>query len=115
MACQVVVAEFGKLSTVGIGSNSFWKGPHARVVGVHGMGGSGKTLLCKALCNIHHAEFPGRVLHVELKGYKDFKPENIIETQKLILETLTDASSVLLRKISSVEQVLTNSSVSTQF
>ncbi|KAG0592572.1 hypothetical protein KC19_1G263300 [Ceratodon purpureus] len=102
--CDVVVAEFGKLSMVGMDHKDSWKEPHARVVGVHGMGGSGKTLLCKALCNIYHAEFAGRVLHVELKGYKDFKPENIIETQKLILETLTDASPALLRKISSVEQ-----------
>jgi len=104
---QVVVAEFDKLSTDGI-SSSLWTGAHARVVGVHGIGGAGKTLLCKALCNIFCAEFAGRVLHIELKGYKDFKQENILDAQKLILESLADARPELLRRISSVEQVSTS-------
>lgn len=112
MTWQVVVAEFDKLSTEGI-SSSKWRWPHARVVGVYGIGGAGKTLLCKALCNVYSAEFAGRVLHIELKGYKDFKKENIIEAQKLILESLTDARTQLLRRISSVEQVPVSSAVST--
>ena len=43
------------------------EGKHARIVGVHGVGGSGTTLLCKALCNFYRSEFAGRVLHVELE------------------------------------------------
>ena len=114
MTCQVVVAEFDNLTAEGTDPKLCWSSSHARVVGVHGMGGTGKTLLCKALCNTYYAEFAGRVLHIELKGYKDFKIENIIEAQKLILEVLTDASPELLRRVSSVEQVSTTSAVSTQ-
>lgn len=109
MTWQVVVAEFDNLPE----SLHKYHG-HAKVVGVHGMGGIGKTLLCKALCNVYHAEFSGRVLHVELKGHKDFKQENIIEVQKLILEALTDAGPELVKKISSVEQVSTTSAGSSQ-
>jgi len=119
---QVVVAEFDKLSTDGTSSSkgeedsifsSKQSKAHARVVGMHGIGGAGKTLLCKALCNVYSAEFAGRVLHIEPKGHKDFKQENIIEAQKLILESLTDARPELLRRISSVEQVPISSAVST--
>lgn len=85
------------------------------VVGVYGMGGLGKTLLCKALCNAFHSEFAGRVLHVELKRSckeselrrKEETNQNTIEVQKLILEAVTDASPELLRNIRNVEQVAT--------
>lgn len=35
------------------------------VVGLYGMGGIGKTSICKALCNEYSREFHGRLCHVE--------------------------------------------------
>jgi ABC-type branched-subunit amino acid transport system ATPase component len=37
------------------------------VVGLHGMGGMGKTTICKALCNHFVSKFRGRVCHAELE------------------------------------------------
>lgn len=38
----------------------------ARVLGVHGVWGVGKTTLGKALCNFYSSEFGGRVCYVKL-------------------------------------------------
>lgn len=39
---------------------------NVRAIGLYGMGGMGKTTICKSLCNDFYAEFYGKVLHVEL-------------------------------------------------
>ncbi|KAG0615814.1 hypothetical protein M758_5G068900 [Ceratodon purpureus] len=39
-----------------------------RVIGLHGIGGIGKTTICKAMCNEMSKEFHGKVCHIELKS-----------------------------------------------
>lgn len=41
-------------------------------MGLYGMGGIGKTSICKALCNDFFTEYHGKVCHAELeKGSKE--------------------------------------------
>lgn len=42
-----------------------------RVIGLHGIGGIGKTTICKAMCNEMSKEFNGKVCHIELKSSKE--------------------------------------------
>ncbi|KAG0556584.1 hypothetical protein KC19_11G064900 [Ceratodon purpureus] len=60
-----------------------------RVVGVYGVGGLGKTSVCKALYNSQYAEYDGRVCLVELGG---LSPE---ELQKQVLRELTQLNPEL--------------------
>ena len=61
-----------------------------RVVGLYGMGGMGKTSICKALCNEFSSEFHGRVCHAELgRGSKE-------ELMREVLKRVTDASHELI-------------------
>lgn len=38
------------------------------MIGLYGMGGIGKTTICKAMCNEMSKEFNGKVCHIELKS-----------------------------------------------
>ncbi|KAG0631760.1 hypothetical protein M758_1G277600 [Ceratodon purpureus] len=63
-----------------------------QVMGVYGMGGIGKTSICKALCNVYDTRFCGRVCHAELE--RKSKAELLLE----VLKRLTDLSHELLNR-----------------
>lgn len=84
--------EFEKLAAkIGI--------PGTRILGLYGMRGMGKTLICKALCDHFSDEYSERVCYVE---YSD---GSYLELLKLILEELTDIDEKALQKIRSEKQV----------
>ena len=60
------------------------------MVGLHGMGGVGKTTLTRALCNQMYGEFSGKVCHVELGGM------NFKEQMKTVLKELTGVNPAIL-------------------
>jgi hypothetical protein len=72
----------------------------ARVVGMHGIGGKGKTTICKVMCNYFHSSFHGKVCHVELEKM------SLIELQKKVLRELTEAGDVLLQRVEDAGQVI---------
>lgn len=57
------------------------------------MAGFGKTTISNALCHQLHAEFGGKVCHVEL----DMDGKNMVESIKRAIQKLTDANTKLLR------------------
>ena len=56
------------------------------VVGLYGMGGIGKSSICKALCNDFFTEFCGRVCYAELERRSE---EELLRD---VLKNLTKAS-----------------------
>lgn len=63
----------------------------ARVVGLYGMGGIGKTTIAKVLCNQKFGEFAGKVCLVELGPNKER-----VESLKTVLRELTEANENIL-------------------
>ncbi|KAG0608738.1 hypothetical protein M758_8G128400 [Ceratodon purpureus] len=63
-----------------------------QVIGVYGMGGIGKTSICKALCNEYVTRFRGRVCHAELDR------RSRAELLREVLKRLTDLSHELLHR-----------------
>lgn len=72
-----------------------------RVIGLYGVGGTGKTTLCKTLCNGFFPDFAGKVCHLEVRC----KIKTPIETQKEVLHALTGASKELLRAVTDFDKV----------
>jgi GTPase SAR1 family protein len=69
----------------------------ARIVGVYGVGGIGKTTSCKVLCNDYFEEFEGKVCHIELgNGSK------LLILQE-VLKRLTETDERLVKNFSEDE------------
>ena len=64
-----------------------------RVVGVYGVGGLGKTSVCKALCNNQFAKYDGRACLAELCA------RSLGELQKDVLCELTQVNSELKKDL----------------
>lgn len=60
--------------------------PGVRVMGLYGMGGIGKTMICKIICNELDGAFDGKVCHVELGNQSKH------ELLRKVLTTLTNTS-----------------------
>ena len=70
-----------------------------RVMGLYGMGGTGKTTACKVLCNELCLQFGGRVCHIELGRM------SIIESFQEVLRKLTNTSHEILRELNNEGEV----------
>lgn len=62
-----------------------------RVIGLHGIGGIGKTTICKAMCNEMSKEFHGKVCHIELKSSSE-----PVQLLREVLKRLTDIRPEML-------------------
>lgn len=82
-----------------ISDNSKSWGTHK--LGLYGMGGLGKTTMCRALCRYFHEDFYGRVCHVELGS----KPP--LELQKMVLTKLLRLGKEVVESITSTDVVST--------
>ena len=63
------------------------------MIGLYGLGGIGKTQICKIMCNEMDEEFDGKVCHVELE--KQSKHELV----KKVLTTLTITSAKVVQVV----------------
>ncbi|XP_024398602.1 uncharacterized protein [Physcomitrium patens] len=71
-------------------------------LGIYGMGGLGKTTICKGMCNYFHGHFFGRVFHLELvSGRKQ------LDLQKQMLKTLFRLGDDILQTVASSDEVVT--------
>jgi GTPase SAR1 family protein len=66
-------------------------------VGIYGIGGIGKTTICKVLCNDYFEEFKGKVCHIELGVGKK------LSTLQEVLRRLTETSQELVKSFSEDE------------
>jgi tetraacyldisaccharide-1-P 4'-kinase len=67
------------------------------IIGYYGIGGIGKTTMCKTLCN-ELSEFEGKVCHIELAANR-----SLVELLKEVLKNLTSTSEELLQQLNEGE------------
>jgi len=67
----------------------------AKVVGLYGVGGIGKTTACKTLCNEFSNDFEGRVCHIELASTSSNSKELLQE----VLIKLTRKSREVIQQL----------------
>jgi ABC-type dipeptide/oligopeptide/nickel transport system ATPase subunit len=82
-----------------------------KYLGLYGMGGVGKTTLCKALCSYFQGEFCGRVCHVELtsdQGHERLASAERLACLKRVVQQLAAFEKSVPQGISSEEQVLSS-------
>jgi hypothetical protein len=63
------------------------------VIGLYGVGGMGKTQICKIMCNEMDGEFDGKVCHVELGKQSKH------ELAKKVLTTLTNTIAEVVQEV----------------
>ena len=63
------------------------------MIGLYGLGGMGKTEICKMMCNEMDGEFDGKVCHVELGN------QNEHELVHEMLTTLTNTSAEVVQEV----------------
>ena len=67
------------------------------MVGIFGVGGSGKTTICKTLCNELSNEYEGRVCHVELE--MQTTASSSVESFRKVVMLLTNKDAEFLREL----------------
>ncbi|KAI5078742.1 hypothetical protein GOP47_0006413 [Adiantum capillus-veneris] len=78
----------------------------ACLIGLHGIGGLGKTTVCKIMTNFYSAEYPGRCHHLEFPTDGNDMPQ-IVQGCKKALKELTHLSDeLLLNKVDKFDQVI---------
>lgn len=70
------------------------------MIGLHGIGGIGKTTICKAMCNEMFHKFHGNVCHIELKN------SNEAQILREVLKRLTKITSEMLHGLN-IDEVRT--------
>lgn len=73
-----------------------------KYLGLYGMGGLGKTTMCKALCSHFSSEFGSKVFHVELGGHDE---EHRLDRQKKLLQKLTPFPTKNIQDLSANEVI----------
>ncbi|KAI5056981.1 hypothetical protein GOP47_0028799 [Adiantum capillus-veneris] len=77
----------------------------ACLMGLHGVGGLGKTTMCKIMVNFYSAEYPGRCHHLQFPTDGKDMPQ-IVHVCKKVLKELTKLShELLLNKADNFDQV----------
>ncbi|KAI5056599.1 hypothetical protein GOP47_0028417 [Adiantum capillus-veneris] len=77
----------------------------ACLMGLHGVGGLGKTTMCKIMVNFYSAEYPGRCHHLQFPTDGKDMPQ-IVHVCKKVLKELTKLShELLLNKADNFDQI----------
>ena len=68
------------------------------MIGLYGVGGMGKTEICKMMCNEMDGEFDGKVCYVELRNSEgNSKGQHLLV--KELLTTLTNTSVEVIEEV----------------
>ncbi|KAG0586223.1 hypothetical protein KC19_2G073400 [Ceratodon purpureus] len=92
--CKVASSMFTEGKVVGRDEEIHW------YLGLYGMGGVGKTTLCKAMCNYSQGEFGDRVCYVELPSEQGIARKDRLARLKHALERLGGCNRSVIDSIS---------------